>query len=57
VLFIGRGVRELSMNPRSIPEIKNAVRGLSVLETRLLADLALQRDSPASVRALLRDLS
>jgi phosphocarrier protein FPr len=55
-LLIGLGVRELSMNPRSIPEIKNAVRSLSIPSTQHLAGLALQRDSAASVRALLRDL-
>jgi multiphosphoryl transfer protein len=56
-LLIGLGVRELSMNPRFIPEIKNAVRALSIAESQHLAGLALQRDSAASVRALLRDLS
>jgi phosphocarrier protein FPr len=55
-LLIGLGVRELSMNPRSIPEIKNAVCALSMPAVQHLASLALQRDSAASVRALLRDL-
>ena len=45
------------MNPRSIPEIKNAVCALSIPVAHHLASLALQRDSAASVRALLRDLS
>jgi phosphocarrier protein FPr len=56
-LLIGLGVRELSVNPRSVPEIKDAVRSLSVQRTQHLARLALQRDSAASVRALLRDLA
>jgi phosphocarrier protein FPr len=56
-LLIGLGVRELSVNPRSIPEIKSAVRSLSIPRTQHLAGLALQRDSAASVRALLGDLS
>jgi phosphocarrier protein FPr len=56
-LLIGLGVRELSVNPRSVPEIKNAVRSLSIQRTQHLAGLALQRDSAASVRALLRDLA
>ena len=55
-LLIGLGVRELSMNPRSIPEIKSTIRSLSIARTQHLAALALQRDSAASVRALLGDL-
>jgi phosphocarrier protein FPr len=55
-LLIGLGVRELSMNPRSIPEVKDAIRSLTLPRTQHLAGLALQRDSAASVRALLRDL-
>jgi phosphocarrier protein FPr len=55
-LLIGLGVRELSMNPRSIPEVKNTIRGLSIPRAEHLAGLALQRDSAASVRALLGDL-
>lgn len=54
-LLIGLGVRELSMTPRAIPEVKEAVRGLSIANAEHLAGLALQRDSAASVRALLRD--
>jgi phosphocarrier protein FPr len=56
-LLVGLGVRELSVNPRSIPEIKNTVRSLSVQRMQHLGGLALQRDSAASVRALLRDLA
>jgi multiphosphoryl transfer protein len=56
-LLIGLGVRELSVNPRSIPEIKSTVRSLSIARAQHLAGLALQRDSAASVRALLSDLT
>jgi phosphocarrier protein FPr len=56
-LLIGLGVRDLSMNPASIPEIKDVVRSLSIPTAQHLADLAVQRDSAASVRALLRDIS
>ena len=56
-LLVGLGVRELSVNPRSIPEIKDTVRSLSIQRTQHLGGLALQRDSAASVRALLRDLA
>jgi phosphocarrier protein FPr len=56
-LLIGLGVRDLSMHPRAIPAAKDAVRSLSIAHAQHLAGLALERDSAASVRALLHDLS
>jgi phosphocarrier protein FPr len=56
-LLIGLGVRELSMTPRAIPAVKDAVRSMSANKTKQLAALALHRDSAASVRALLSDLA
>ena len=56
-LLIGLGVRELSMTPRTIPAVKDAVRSMSANKTKQLAALALHRDSAASVRALLSDLA
>jgi phosphoenolpyruvate-protein phosphotransferase/dihydroxyacetone kinase phosphotransfer subunit len=56
-LLIGLGVRELSMTPRAVPAVKDAVRSMSANKTKQLAALALHRDSAASVRALLSDLS
>lgn len=56
-LLIGLGVRDLSMNPRAIPAVKDAVRSLSLTKAQHLAGLALQRDSALSVRALLHDLA
>ena len=55
-LLIGLGVRELSMTPRAIPAVKDAIRSMSANKTKQLAALALHRDSAASVRALLGDL-
>jgi phosphocarrier protein FPr len=49
-LLIGLGVRDLSMHPRAIPEVKDAIRAVSMVEARHLAGLALQRDSALSVR-------
>jgi phosphocarrier protein FPr len=57
VLLIGLGVRELSMTPRAIPAVKDRIRRTSARDARHLAELALQRDSAASVRALLSDLN
>jgi phosphocarrier protein FPr len=56
VLLVGLGVRELSMTPRAIPAVKDAIRSMSANRATQLAALALQRDSAASVRALLSDL-
>ena len=56
-LLIGLGVRELSMNPRAIPAVKDAIRSTSANKAKQLAALALHRDSAASVRALLSDLA
>ena len=52
-VLIGLGVKELSMNPRAIPEVKDVIRSLSTIDARRLADRALECDSAASVRALL----
>ena len=56
-LLIGLGVRDLSMHPRAIPAVKDAIRAVSVVEAQHLAGLAVQRDSALSVRALLHDLA
>jgi phosphocarrier protein FPr len=56
-LLIGLGIRELSMTPRAIPAVKDAIRSLSANKAKQLAALALHRDSAASVRALLEDLA
>ena len=56
-LLVGLGVRELSMNPRAIPAVKGAIRSMSVNKAKQLAAVALHRDSAASVRALLSDLT
>jgi phosphocarrier protein FPr len=56
-LLIGLGVLELSMTPRAIPAVKDAIRSMSAKKAKQLAALALHRDSAASVRALLSDLA
>lgn len=53
VILVGLGVTELSMNPRAIPEVKDVVRSLSIVDARRIARQALECDSASSVRALL----
>jgi multiphosphoryl transfer protein len=51
-ILIGLGIRELSVVPGAIPEIKRQVRGLRVPQCRDLAQRCLQLASAAEVRAL-----
>ncbi len=53
-ILVGLGVTELSAVPGFIAEAKQIVRGLTLVETRAHAELALQCKSAAEVRALAR---
>jgi len=48
---VGLGVRELSMAPARIPEVKQVVRGLALDEAAAAAQAALARDSADEARA------
>jgi phosphocarrier protein FPr len=50
VLLAGLGVSELSMAPRLIPEVKRALRGVSLEQARAAAQDALQATSAARAR-------
>ncbi|HWE58227.1 MAG TPA: phosphoenolpyruvate--protein phosphotransferase [Solirubrobacteraceae bacterium] len=51
VLLTGLGVSELSMAPRLIPEVKQALRGLELGRARAAAALALEATSAEGARA------
>jgi phosphocarrier protein FPr/phosphocarrier protein len=51
-ILVGLGVRELSVVPASIPQIKALVRGLTLESAAALAQAALQLESAEAVRAL-----
>ena len=51
VLLVGLGVRELSMAPARIPEVKELVRGLELEAAETAASGALDRDSAGAARA------
>ena len=53
-ILIGLGATELSAVPGFVAEAKQIVRGLTLTESRAHADLALQCQSAAEVRALAR---
>ena len=52
-LLVALGVRELSVAPRAIPPIKQAVRGIDVTTNPRLVERCLEADTAASVRAAL----
>jgi multiphosphoryl transfer protein len=51
VLLVGLGVTELSMAPASIPEVKQALRGVELRAARELAEAALELESADQVLA------
>ncbi len=55
-IFLGMGVRSLSIAPRLIPEAKAWVRTLRIAELRKLSELALQCGDAAEVRGLVSKL-
>ncbi|MDQ3887092.1 MAG: phosphoenolpyruvate--protein phosphotransferase [Actinomycetota bacterium] len=56
-LLVGLGVRELSVAPRAVPRIKQAVRGVDSRDAATLAATALATESANAVRELLTDTS
>jgi phosphoenolpyruvate-protein kinase (PTS system EI component) len=54
-ILVGLGVDELSMNPASIPRIKDLLRRISLEMVQPLAEKAIHSSSPAEVRELARN--
>jgi len=54
-LLLGLGLRQLSVPPSAIPEVKQVCRSVSVAECRLIAEKALAMDGAREVKAYLRD--
>ncbi|HEX2804834.1 MAG TPA: putative PEP-binding protein, partial [Kineosporiaceae bacterium] len=52
-LLVGLGVRELSVTPRAVPAVKQAVRAVDLGAARELVGRALDADGPDAVRSLL----
>jgi phosphoenolpyruvate-protein phosphotransferase len=52
-LLVGLGVRELSVSPRAVPTVKQAVRAVRPALARELVAGVLEADGPDAVRALL----
>ncbi len=54
-LLLGLGLRELSVPAASIPEIKQAVRSVSIADCQAVAKRVLEMNSARDVKAFLRD--
>ena len=52
-LLLGLGLRRLSVNPRSVPAIKELIRSLDSRQLATIADRCLEQSSTAEVAALL----
>ncbi|MEH1948178.1 MAG: phosphoenolpyruvate--protein phosphotransferase [Nostoc sp.] len=55
-ILLGLGLDELSVNPQSIPGVKQAIARLSIVESEAIAASALQQDSADRVRELISTL-
>jgi phosphotransferase system enzyme I (PtsI) len=53
-LLVGLGVREFSMNPISIPDVKKAVRSLSLKEAQAIAEAALALPTAGEIEKVLQ---
>jgi phosphoenolpyruvate-protein phosphotransferase (PTS system enzyme I) len=56
-LFVGLGLRELSMTPSAIPVVKQALRGFSAREAKLMSQRALRDETAPEIEALLRSFA
>ncbi|QLE51982.1 phosphoenolpyruvate--protein phosphotransferase [Nostoc sp. C057] len=52
-ILLGLGLDELSVNPQSIPGVKQAIARLSIVESEAIAASALQQDSAVHVREII----
>ncbi|MDR1134510.1 MAG: phosphoenolpyruvate--protein phosphotransferase [Synergistaceae bacterium] len=55
-LLLGMGLNEFSMNPASLPYIKDKVRGTSMARAKDIAEKAMEMDSAIDIQNYLEDL-
>jgi phosphotransferase system enzyme I (PtsI) len=55
MLLLGMGIRQLSMPPQNIPEIKKIIRSISIEEAKLVAREALRLETARDVNNYLRE--
>lgn len=54
LLLVGMGVRNLSMSPKNVPEIKRLIRGVSLAECKRIAAKTLRLDSDRQILSFLK---
>ncbi len=54
-ILLGMGIDELSMNPQSIPMVKNAIRMISLKETAAFVKEIMEKTSQKEIRVLLEE--
>jgi len=52
-ILLGLGVDELSMNPQAIPQVKNAIRSISIGDLRDMTDKVMRLTTPEAVQEML----
>jgi phosphotransferase system enzyme I (PtsI) len=52
-LLLGLGIRELSVTPQAIPQVRAVIRSLTIEQAREVAERALQLDVAATVETFL----
>jgi phosphotransferase system enzyme I (PtsI) len=55
MLLLGMGLRQLSVTPHSIPEIKNIIRSITLEEATLIAQEAMRLETGRDVNNYLRE--
>jgi phosphotransferase system enzyme I (PtsI) len=55
MLLLGLGLRQLSVTPHNIPEIKKVIRSITVEEANQVAQEALRQETARDVNNYLRD--
>jgi phosphotransferase system enzyme I (PtsI) len=55
LLLLGLGVRQLSMPPHQLPEVKRVFRGIHIEQARALAEEALRQETAAAIVARLQE--
>ncbi len=56
-LILGLGFRELSIMPASLPEVRRVIRNVSVKNTQILAESALNASSAQAISGLLDEFA
>ena len=55
LLLLGLGLRQLSVTPHNIPEIKKIIRSVNIDETKLIAQEAMRLETARDVNNYLRE--